>query len=98
MPEGFNHGIISPIYKSGDRSQPANYRPITLLNADYKILARMLATRFAKAMTKSVGSEQSAFLPGRRIGDGVALTQLVPAMLSVKDRPGGVVLLDIAKA
>ena len=35
----FLHGIITLLYKDGDRSDHSNYRPITLRNLDYKILA-----------------------------------------------------------
>jgi hypothetical protein len=99
LPDGFTLGCVAPIPKGTlDPQDPASYRPITLLNADYKLLTRVLATRFATAMQDTIGSEQTAFLPGRAIGDGVALTQLVDAALALEGRPGAAVFLDIAKA
>jgi hypothetical protein len=40
-----NKGIITFIPKSGDRARLNNWRPITLLNSVYKILAKVLAGR-----------------------------------------------------
>lgn len=37
------HEIIGIIYKEGDKQQLNNWRPISLLNVDYKILARVMA-------------------------------------------------------
>ena len=36
FPGGMRCGTISVLYKKKDRSDPRNYRPITLLNNDYK--------------------------------------------------------------
>jgi hypothetical protein len=78
--------------------QASNYRPITLPNSDYKVLARVLADRFGKVMPACIGVEQTAHLPGREIGDGVFHTQLAAANLALLGPRGAVVLLDIAKA
>ena len=44
-----------------------SYRSITLLNSDYKLLAKALATRFGHV----VDPTQTDFVPGRWIGDNV---------------------------
>ena len=42
MPEGRIEAIITPIFKSDDASEPANYRPVSLTNHLTKIFERVL--------------------------------------------------------
>ena len=46
------------------------YIPISLLGIQYKILAKILATRLAKVENEVVSSEQTTFIDGRQILDG----------------------------
>ena len=78
---GFLDGLVSPILKAGDPSLLSNYRPITLLNSDYRVLTKVMASRWGRAMDGCVGQEQAAFLPGRKAGDIVHLMQLLPQLL-----------------
>ena len=50
-----NRGIIKPLPKIGDRSLVKNWRPITLLNLSYKIIAKLLARRIVE-ITKNIVS------------------------------------------
>ena len=55
-------GIITLIFKKGDPSSTGNYRPITLLNSDYKLLCKMLANRLNQVLTKIIPRHQIGFM------------------------------------
>ncbi|CAI5476598.1 unnamed protein product [Closterium sp. Yama58-4] len=61
------------LHKKGDKDQLNNYRPITLLNFTYKVLARVVADRMKKFLSRVISLEQYGFLPGRRLTDAVGL-------------------------
>lgn len=98
LPRGFPDGVISVLYKKGQRSDPANYRPITLLNTDYRLLAKVLAGRLGATLPNIIGAEQTAFLRGRSIGENCLLLQLLPHLLAGERRWAMVVLCDFRKA
>ena len=60
--------IISLLYKKGSKEELKNYRPISLTNCDYKILAYVLARRLQTVIYKLVSEDQSAYIKGRYIG------------------------------
>ncbi|KAG1674134.1 hypothetical protein FOA52_015765 [Chlamydomonas sp. UWO 241] len=78
---GYLDGVIRCLPKPGDAADQANYRPITLLNTDYRLMGKVLAARLAPLLSCSIPPEQTAFLPGRLIGDNLAMLQLLPAWL-----------------
>lgn len=47
-------GIITLLFKTQDPRYTRNYRPITLLNTDYKLLAKILAERCKRVMDKFI--------------------------------------------
>ena len=105
VPHGFLDGAVVILYKKGNVLFLINYRPITLLNTDHRLLAKVLANRLAPALARAIGPEQSAFLPGRHIGDRVLFLQLLAAALTAQrfnttgaPCSAAVVFLDIAKA
>lgn len=98
LPTGFSEGLITILYKSGDRADPANYRPITLLCTDYRLFAKVLALRLNPCLGDIIDREQTAFVPGRRIGENVLALQCLPELLRRQRRWAVVVFCDFRKA
>ncbi|KAG1655149.1 hypothetical protein FOA52_008354 [Chlamydomonas sp. UWO 241] len=103
-PPGFLDGVVASIYKAKNAADAANYRPLTMLGSDYRILAKVLATRWTPLLSAVVGPEQTAFLAGRRISDNICLTQMLPGLLAANAADGvgptgaALALLDFRKA
>ena len=94
-------GLITLIYKGGGklRADPASYRPITLLNCDLKIIAKVLARRFGPAMQHVIDPTQTAFVPGRDIADNVLLhLEEVEYLQEGGEQQGCILFLDFEKA
>ncbi|CAH8455373.1 unnamed protein product, partial [Dicrocoelium dendriticum] len=43
VPTMWKHGLITPIYKTGNSAEPSNYSPVTLLAVLSKVMERMTA-------------------------------------------------------
>ena len=56
--------VISLIFKENDRELLKNYRPISLTNTDYKILAYILANRVQSVLPKILNSDQTGYVKG----------------------------------
>ncbi|KAI8478581.1 hypothetical protein Bbelb_436790 [Branchiostoma belcheri] len=91
-------GIITLLDKAGDPLDPANKRPISLLNVDYKILAKALANRLKRVISLVVNADQSCGIPGRSITDSVCLLRDIAAYANDKDLPCVFLALDQEKA
>ena len=92
------HGLITLLYKKGDRLDCKNWRPITLLNVDYKLCARTLAGRLLKVLHHVVAPDQTCGVPGRFIGENVALLRDVVSFANETDLPVAILSLDQEKA
>ena len=93
------NGVITLLPKKDkDHLLIKNYRPITLLTVDYKILAKCLANRIKRFMNDLIHPDQSGFLKGRNIGNNVRLIFDIIEYTQTNEIPGAIVLLDIEKA
>ncbi|KAH1074654.1 hypothetical protein J1N35_026982 [Gossypium stocksii] len=61
------------IPKTDNPTTMMNFRPISLCNVLYKIIAKAIANRFRGVIEKCIDEAQSAFVPGRLIPDNVLL-------------------------
>ena len=66
MSSSQRQAVITLLEKEGkDRCQLKNWRPISLLNVDYKIASKVLSARLCKVIPNLVHSDQSGFVKGR---------------------------------
>ncbi|PNW85713.1 hypothetical protein CHLRE_03g208554v5 [Chlamydomonas reinhardtii] len=107
LPASWREGIITLIYKgkSLDRAELASYRPITLLNCDFKMVSKAVCARLQPALDAVVDELQTAFITGRWIGDNALYLQGLIEWMRLDvgadgtPRQGGALyFLDIEKA
>ncbi|GBG74737.1 hypothetical protein CBR_g19143 [Chara braunii] len=98
LPDSACRGIISILFKKGDTSEIRNWRPISLLNVSYKILAKVLARRLGRYLPNLVEDGQAAFVRGRSIYENIVTAVEVLEVVSQEDLDVNVLLLDMEKA
>nr|GFA75389.1 RNA-directed DNA polymerase, eukaryota, reverse transcriptase zinc-binding domain protein [Tanacetum cinerariifolium] len=77
IPRGVNSFFITLIPKIANPIHIKDFRPISLIGMQYKIIAKILANRLSKVIDKVVSQEQSAFIAGKQILDGpIVLSEL----------------------
>ncbi|KAJ0075024.1 hypothetical protein Patl1_34399 [Pistacia atlantica] len=99
-PQDFNATLIALIPKVKTPSKVSEFRPISLCNVLYKILAKVLAND-AKNLATIISPSQSAFIPDRLITDNaiVAFEVMHTMNTGLKGKDGYMALkLDMSKA
>jgi Reverse transcriptase (RNA-dependent DNA polymerase) len=91
-----NHGNIILLHKSGPKDNISNYRPLTMLNTDYKIIAKMLTSRLQAVIQHIVHPDQTGFIKGRSIKHNILQSILIQQYN--KDPYAAFLLLDLTKA
>ena len=79
IPGSVTKGVITLLKKGGRHVWEGldDYRPITLLNTELKILARVLANRLQRVISDLIGPEQTFAVKGRSIQDNLHLIREV---------------------
>ena len=91
-------GVISLSFKRGDRLDPKNWRPISLLNVNLKLAAPVIAGWLLKVIHLVVEKDHTCGVRGRYIGVNVALLCDVVYYRTSFDVPVAVLSLDQEKA
>ena len=75
LPASMRKSLVTLRHKKDDKTKIDNYRPISLTNTDYRILAFILANRLQNVIKDIVGDDQVAYIKNCFIGTNIRLVQ-----------------------
>jgi exonuclease III len=98
LSEELNISKIALLPKSEDRLRIQNYRPISLLNTLYKVVAKVYANRMKPLLHHWILPSQTGFVPNRCILDNIFLAFEAIAWTRENQQDLSMILLDFEKA
>lgn len=96
--EAINTTFIALIPKSDSPISFNDFRPISLCNCLYKIIAKILANRLRPILSCHISSEQFSFLQNRQIHEAIGRAQEALHSLKTKKLKRAILKIDLAKA
>ncbi|PIK34638.1 reverse transcriptase [Apostichopus japonicus] len=91
-------GIVTLLPKKGDKTDPTNWRPISLLNTDYKLISKVLQIRMSKVLPTIVNEHQTCSVPGRSIHDNMFIIRDIIDYSAMKKIDCALISIDQHKA
>jgi hypothetical protein len=98
QPQSWTQIIISVLPKEADSYSTHKFRPISLLNTDYKLVMRVWANRLGPILARKIGHHQRGFIPERDGRENIINVQMIIDMINAKNEEGAVTFLDQEKA
>jgi Reverse transcriptase (RNA-dependent DNA polymerase) len=100
VPSDWKKAIVTPIFKKGKRTEPGNYRPVSLTSVPCKVLEAIIKDNVMSHLLANslLKDSQHGFMPNRSCS-----TNLIEFMDKVtsnidKERPVDIFYLDFSKA
>jgi hypothetical protein len=98
LPYSFSSFFIVLIPKILNPHAINDFRPISLLGSLYKLLAKVLTKRLSEVMVSIISKNQSAFIKGRFLADGVVVVNEVVDMARRLKKDCLILKVDFQKA
>ena len=91
-------GWMCPLFKKKDPTDIKNYRPIIVLNTDYKFLTKVLALQLMESADTLIHEDQAGFVLRRSIFNHIQLAKAILNYAEIVGEDGAIVALDQEKA
>lgn len=98
LPPTMQQAVVRLIHKRGSKEDLKNWRPISLLCADYKIITKALTRRLGSVIGSVVHSDQTCSVPGRSILSGGMLVRDLIVLVEGESAEAALISLDNEKA
>ncbi|KAL1451182.1 hypothetical protein WDU94_003467 [Cyamophila willieti] len=98
FPEDWKTALIHPIHKKGEKTEPNNYRGISLIQVTYKILSKALQNRLEKQVDKEIGEYQGGFRRGRSCVEQISNLKFILRHRKLRGKHTYVTFVDFKKA
>lgn len=98
LPQSCRRAVITLLPKKGDLQELKNWRPVSLLCGDYKVLSKALALRLREVMEEVIHVDQTYCVPGRLISDNITFIRHVLEVSGSLGIETGLISLDQEKA
>ncbi|KAK3526114.1 hypothetical protein QTP70_015999, partial [Hemibagrus guttatus] len=98
LPLSCRRAVLTLLPKKGDLTHLKNWRPVSLLCTDYKLLSKALALRLTKVMERLIHQDQTYCVPDRSIFDNVYLILDILDVSRLLGLKTGLIFLDQEKA
>lgn len=98
LPLSCRRAVLTLLPKKGDLKYLKNWRPVSLLCTDYKLLSKVLANRLRKVMEQVIHVDQTYCVPGRLITDNVFLVRDILDLSTSLGMRLGLISMDQEKA
>ena len=92
------HAVIKLIEKRTEANVHKELASISLLNVDYKIMSKALATKLKETLPGLISCQQTTYVKNRFIGEGGRLISDILEISNVFNLRGYIVTVDIEKA
>jgi hypothetical protein len=98
-PKSWKESFTIPIYKSGDKNDPNNYRGVSLVNCLPKIFNTILNNRLIKIIEDQLSNSQFGFRENHRTADSIfVLKSLINKYLHKNKKKIYACFVDLRKA
>nr|GEY81883.1 RNA-directed DNA polymerase, eukaryota, reverse transcriptase zinc-binding domain protein [Tanacetum cinerariifolium] len=98
IPRVCNSSLIALVPKKQDPLYINDYRPISLIGCQYKVIAKVVANRLQKVVQSVVSEVQMAYIKGRQIIDGSLMVNEIISWASKKNERLFLFKVDVEKA
>ena len=98
LPESMKASVTRLVHKKDYKRLLKNWRPISLLNVDYKICSKAVSFRLSRVLGCIVDPDQTCSVPGRSIHSNLVLLRDTLAFIDRTGETGILLALDQEKA